>query len=139
MIQARERYWNARTNFFHLNNTAGEKLAEIAMRAGTSFSGRRSKSQLRTFGNWPAFMSEHRETLGWIPPRGGMTAFPWLVSGETAALLPGRPRNWASSRPGDCWNAPSIPPWLRRSDRQNFPKALTGLGNSSRAGRHATW
>ena len=29
-------------------------------------------------------MSEHRETLGWIPPRGGMTAFPWLVSGENS-------------------------------------------------------
>ena len=29
-------------------------------------------------------MADHREILAWIPPQGGMTAFPWLVSGENA-------------------------------------------------------
>ena len=54
------------------------------------------------------FMAEHRDVLGWIPPRGGMTAFPWLVSGENE-----RPFCQAATEhgillaPGDCFDVPS--------------------------------
>jgi hypothetical protein len=30
------------------------------------------------------FMKEHEQVLAWVRPRGGLTAFPWLVSGENA-------------------------------------------------------
>ena len=53
-------------------------------------------------------MADHRDVLGWIPPQGGMTAFPWLVSGEND-----RPFCQAATErgillaPGDCFDAPS--------------------------------
>ena len=54
------------------------------------------------------FMSEHRETLGWIPPRGGMTAFPWLLSGENSrAFCQAAAAQGILLAPGDCWDAPS--------------------------------
>jgi len=104
----RERYWNARTIFSISNNTAGEMLAEIAMRHRNIVLGRTQETATRNLRQLGPFMSEHRETLGWIPPSGGATAFPWLVSGENA-----RPFCQAAAEqgillaPGDCWDVPS--------------------------------
>jgi DNA-binding transcriptional MocR family regulator len=68
---------------------------------------------------FPLSMTGHSETLGWIRPRGGMTAFPWLVSGENA-----RPFCQAAAEqgillaPGDCFDFPShFSTWLRRFRR----------------------
>jgi aspartate/methionine/tyrosine aminotransferase len=53
------------------------------------------------------FFGEHAERIGWIPPRGGLTAWPWLRSGESS-----RPFcEEAATRgvllaPGDCFGAP---------------------------------
>ena len=76
------------------------------------------------------FMTEHRETLGWVQPQGGTTAFPWLLSGEDA-----RPFCQAAAErgillvPGDCYDMPShfrlgfatVPPGA-------FARALDRLG-----------
>jgi aspartate/methionine/tyrosine aminotransferase len=54
------------------------------------------------------FFAEHAKRIGWIPPRGGLTAWPWLRSGESS-----RPFcEEAAARgvllaPGDCFGAPS--------------------------------
>jgi len=80
----RERYWNARAYFSISNNTAGEMLAEIAMRHRDTVLGKTQKTATENLRQLDAFMSEYRETIGWIPPRGGMTAFPWLLSGENS-------------------------------------------------------
>src|SRR5437764_3948523 len=80
----RERYWNARTIFSISNNTAGEMLAEIAMRQRNVVLGKTQETATRNLRQLTTFMSEHRETLAWIPPRGGATAFPWLTSGENS-------------------------------------------------------
>ncbi len=82
--QRRALYWNARTIFSISNNTAGEMLAEIAMRHRNIVLGRTQETATRNLRQLASFMSEHRETLAWIPPRGGVTAFPWLVSGENS-------------------------------------------------------
>ncbi len=42
--QRRERYLNARTHFFVSNNTAGEMLAEIAMRHRHTILGKTQKA-----------------------------------------------------------------------------------------------
>ncbi len=53
-------------------------------------------------------MSEHRETIGWIPPRGGMTAFPWLLSGENSrAFCQAAAERGILLAPGDCFDEPS--------------------------------
>jgi aspartate/methionine/tyrosine aminotransferase len=125
----RELYWNARTIFSISNNTAGEMLAEIAMRHRKIVLGRTQETATRNLRQLDAFMSEHRETMGWIPPRGGATAFPWLVSGENS-----RPFCQAAAdqgillAPGDCWDAPSHfrLGFAQMTDR--FPEALERLG-----------
>jgi aspartate/methionine/tyrosine aminotransferase len=125
----RERYWNARTIFSISNNTAGEMLAEIAMRHRNIVLGKTQETATRNLRQIEAFMSEHRETIGWIPPRGGATAFPWLVSGENS-----RPFCQAAAdqgillAPGDCWDVPAHfrLGFAQMTDR--FSEALDRLG-----------
>jgi DNA-binding transcriptional MocR family regulator len=75
------------------------------------------------------FMAEHRETLGWIRPQGGMTAFPWLVNGENA-----RPFCQAAAErglllaPGDCFEVPSAFRLGFAASGDQFPRALDRLG-----------
>jgi aspartate/methionine/tyrosine aminotransferase len=125
----RERYWNARTIFSISNNTAGEILAEIAMRHRDIVLGRTQETATRNLRHLVSFMSEHRETLGWIPPSGGVTAFPWLLSGENS-----RPFCQAAAEhgillaPGDCWDTPSHFRLGFAVMTDKFPDALDRLG-----------
>jgi aspartate/methionine/tyrosine aminotransferase len=126
----RQQYWNARTYFSISNNTAGEILAEIAMRNRRTVLGKTQETASANLQKLHGFMTEHRETLGWVQPQGGTTAFPWLLSGEDA-----RPFCQAAAEqgillvPGDCYDMPShfrlgfatVPP-------DGFAKALERLG-----------
>jgi len=104
----REQYWNARTYFSISNNTAGEILAEIAMRNRHIVLAKTQEIAGRNLQRLDDFMTEHGEMLGWIRPQGGTTAFPWLLSGEDA-----RPFCQAAAErgillvPGDCYDMPS--------------------------------
>ncbi len=125
----RELYWNARTYFSISNNTAGEMLAEIAMRRRDIVLGRTQETATRNLRQLAAFMAEHRETLGWIPPRGGMTAFPWLVSGENSrAFCQAAAEQGILLAPGDCWDAPSHFRLGFAAVTDKFPDALDRLG-----------
>jgi len=130
----RERYWNARTIFSISNNTAGEMLAEIAMRHRTIVLGKTQETAAQNLRQLSSFMSDHRETLGWIPPRGGMTAFPWLVSGENSrAFCQAAAEQGILLAPGDCWDAP---PHFRlgfAAVTARFPEALVRLGEFVRS------
>jgi aspartate/methionine/tyrosine aminotransferase len=125
----RERYWNARTYFSISNNSAGEMLAEIAMRQRDVILSKTREAATQNLEHLDRFMAEHSETLGWIRPQGGMTAFPWLVSGGNA-----RPFCHAAAEqgillaPGDCFDAP---PHFRlgfAATGDKFPLALDRLG-----------
>jgi aspartate/methionine/tyrosine aminotransferase len=104
----RQQYWTARAYFTITNSTTGEILSEIAIRKRDVVLSRTQEVSTRNLKLLEAFMSEHREVLGWIPPQGGMTAFPWLLSGENA-----RPFCRAAAErgillaPGDCFDAPA--------------------------------
>jgi DNA-binding transcriptional MocR family regulator len=89
------------------NNTAGEMLAEIAMRHRNTILGKTQKTATRNLRHLEGFMAEHSETLGWIPPRGGVTAFPRLLSGEnTRPFCQAAADQGILLAPGDCWDAP---------------------------------
>ena len=104
----RERYWNARAYFSISNNTAGEMLAEIAMRHRDTVLGKTQKTATENLRLLNAFMYKHRETIGWIPPRGGMTAFPWLLGGENSrAFCHAAAERGVLLAPGDCFDEPS--------------------------------
>ena len=125
----RERYWNARTIFSISNNTAGEMLAEVAMRRRNIVLRRTQETATRNLRQLASFMSEHRETLGWIPPRGGVTAFPWLVSGESSrTFCQAAAEQGILLAPGDCWDAPSHFRLGFAVITDKFPDALDRLG-----------
>jgi len=131
----RERYWNARAYFSISNNTPGEILAEIAMRNRDTVIRKTQETASVNLRLLDGFMAQHRETLGWIRPQGGMTAFPWLVSGENArAFCQAAAEQGILLAPGDCFD---MPPYFRLGfaaiEPGKFPKALERLGEFVRS------
>ncbi|HZQ95395.1 MAG TPA: aminotransferase class I/II-fold pyridoxal phosphate-dependent enzyme [Candidatus Sulfotelmatobacter sp.] len=125
----RERYWNARTYFSISNNTAGEMLGEIAMRHRDTILGKTQETATQNLRQLDAFMAEHRETMGWIRPRGGMTAFPWLESGENSrAFCQAAAQQGILLAPGDCFDAPSHFRVGFAAVTEQFPNALDRFG-----------
>jgi DNA-binding transcriptional MocR family regulator len=124
----RERYWNARAYFSISNNSAGEMLAEIAMRRRDVVLGKTREIATQNLEHLDRFMAAHSETLGWIRPQGGMTAFPWLVNGENA-----RPFCQAAAErrillaPGDCFDVPAHFRLGFAASGPKFPQALDRL------------
>lgn len=104
-------------------------LAEIAMRRRDVVFGKTQEAARQNLEDLDQFMARHQETLGWIRPQGGMTAFPWLVSGEDA-----RPFCQAAAKrgillaPGDCFDAPSHFRLGFAAAGDKFPAALDRLG-----------
>ncbi|HEX5234057.1 MAG TPA: aminotransferase class I/II-fold pyridoxal phosphate-dependent enzyme [Silvibacterium sp.] len=104
----RQQYWTARAYFSVSNTTTGEILSEIAIRKRDVVLGKTQAIATRNLALLERFMAEHRDVLGWISPKGGMTAFPWLISGDDA-----RPFCKAAAEsgillaPGDCFDTPS--------------------------------
>ena len=132
----RERYWNARTYFSISNNTAGEMLAEIAMRHRDTILGRTQNTATQNLRLVEAFMDEHGETLGWIRPGGGMTAFPWLRSGENSrGFCQAAAEHGILLATGDCFDeaCSSHFPLGYAAVVEKFPEALDRLGEFVRS------
>jgi aspartate/methionine/tyrosine aminotransferase len=127
--QRLRQYWTARAYFSISNTSTGEILAEIAIRNRHAVLGKTQETATQNLKLLERFMAEHRGVLGWIPPQGGMTAFPWLVSGGNA-----RPFCQAATErgillaPGDCFDAPSHFRLGFAAAGDTFPKALDRFG-----------
>jgi aspartate/methionine/tyrosine aminotransferase len=127
--ERQKQYWNARAYFSICNTTTGEILSEVAIRNRAVILGKAQETATRNLALLDRFMDEHRDTLGWIRPQGGMTAFPWLVSGENA-----RPFCQAATErgllfaPGDCFDAPEHFRLGFAAAAEDFPRGLERLG-----------
>jgi aspartate/methionine/tyrosine aminotransferase len=127
--QRRQQYWTARSYFTITNTSTGEILSEIAIRKRDAVLGKAQETATRNLELLEHFMADHRDVLGWIQPQGGMTAFPWLVSGENA-----RPFCKAAAErgillaPGDCFDTPSHFRLGFAAAGDNFSSALDRLG-----------
>jgi aspartate/methionine/tyrosine aminotransferase len=125
----RQQYWTARAYFSICNTTTGEILSEIAIRKHDIVLKKTQETATRNLKLLDQSMSEHRDVLGWIPPQGGMTAFPWLVSGDDA-----RPFCQAATErgillaPGDCFDVPSHFRLGFAAAGDNFTQALDRFG-----------
>jgi aspartate/methionine/tyrosine aminotransferase len=125
----REQYWTARTYFSICNTTTGEILSEIAIRRREVVLGKTQEAASRNLKLLERFMEDHREMLGWIPPQGGMTAFPWMVSGENdRAFCQAATECGILLAPGDCFDAPSHFRLGFAAAGKNFSKALDRFG-----------
>ncbi len=130
----RENYWTARAYFSISNTTTGEILSEIAVRNRDVVLGKTQETATRNLKQLERFMTDHRDVLGWIPPQGGMTAFPWLVSGENE-----RPFCQAATErgillaPGDCFDVPSHFRLGFAAAGEDFSRALERFGEFVRS------
>jgi aspartate/methionine/tyrosine aminotransferase len=125
----RERYRNARAYFSVSNNSAGEMLAEIAIRRRDVVLRKTYETAKQNLEHLDRFMTGHHRTLGWIRPQGGMTAFPWLLNEQNA-----RPFCEAAAEqgillaPGDCFDVPSHFRLGFAATGHKFPQALDRFG-----------
>jgi len=126
----RQQYWTARAYFSISNSTSGEILSEIAIRNRDGVLGKTQDIASRNLKLLDRFMAEHRDVLGWIPPRGGMTAFPWLVSGEDARpFCKSAAEQGILLAPGDCFDTPSHFRLGFAAAGDNFSQALDRFGS----------
>jgi len=115
--------------YFTVSGTAlGEPLATLALRQREKIFARARQVTAANLALLDEFMAEHSATLGWIRPQGGMTAFPWLHSGEDArALCTDAARAGVLLAPGDCFGMPSYFRIGCGAAGEKFPKALARL------------
>jgi len=127
--ERRRQYWTARAYFTVSNSTTGEILSEVAIRKRDVVLGKTEETATRNLKLLDRFIADYRNVFGWIPPQGGMTAFPWLVSGENA-----RPFCQAAAKrgillaPGDCFDTPSHFRLGFAAAGHNFSTALDRFG-----------
>ena len=126
----RRQYWNARAYFSISNTTTGEILSEIAIRKRDAVLGKTQEAASRNLKLLNRFMADHGDVLGWIPPQGGMTAFPWLTSGESdRRFCQAATQYGILLAPGDCFDAPSHFRLGFAAAGADFSKALDRLGH----------
>jgi len=126
--ERREQYLTARSYFTACNSTPGEILAEIAVRNHFTVLGKTQATASRNLQQLDRFMAAHSEVLGWVRPLGGMTAFPWLVSGEAArSFCQAAADRGILFAPGDCFDAPSHFRLGFAASGDNFGRALDRL------------
>lgn len=132
--ERQKRYWNARAYFSISSSTTGEILSEVAIRNHATILNKAQETAACNLALLDRFMDEHRDALGWIRPPGGMTAFPWLVSGESA-----RPFCQAAAErgillaPGDCFDAPEHFRLGFAAAAEDFSRGLDRLGDFVRS------
>jgi aspartate/methionine/tyrosine aminotransferase len=127
--QRRQQYWTARAYFSICNTTTGEILSEIAIRKRDAVLGKTQQVATRNLHILDRFMAHYGDVFGWIPPQGGMTAFPWLLSGENARLFcQAAAEHGILLAPGDCFDTPSHFRLGFAAAADNFSKALDRFG-----------
>lgn len=123
--ERREQYLNARAYFSISNNSGGELLAAIAMRKREVILNRTREAARRNLQLLDHFMMDHSDILGWVRPSGGLTAFPWLLSGEDSrpfceALVD----RGVMLAPGDCFEMPALFRLGFGATEDRFPQGL---------------
>jgi aspartate/methionine/tyrosine aminotransferase len=106
--RARRMYLNARSYFTVSNTALGEHLATLALEHSEAIYGRARRVAQKNLALLDQLLSEHRDLLQWVRPRGGMTAFPSLTDHADAREFCSRlVRRGVLLAPGDCFGMPS--------------------------------
>lgn len=102
-----DQYEQARGYFTISNAPVAEKVAVIAVQNRKTIFESSQAVATENLKLLDKFFAEHEAELGWVRPRGGMTAFPWLKSGINAREFC---RELAARgvllAPGDCFEMP---------------------------------
>jgi aspartate/methionine/tyrosine aminotransferase len=105
----RVRYENAR-GYLTVSSSSplGEALGVIGMHNRDRILERTQRVASANLRAVEPFFAEHAERFGWIPPRGGLTAWPWLRAGESSRpFCEEAAAHGVLLAPGDCFGVPS--------------------------------
>jgi aspartate/methionine/tyrosine aminotransferase len=106
--QRREALLDLRSYFTISGSPLTEAVGAHALAHVETILGRLRTVSQANLGLLAKFMHEHREALGWTPPAGGTTCFPWLRDGRDARpLCEALARAGVLAAPGDCFDMPS--------------------------------
>jgi aspartate/methionine/tyrosine aminotransferase len=123
-------YEDARSYLTISSTPISEVFAEAAVRARDTILARARAVTARNLTVLDALFDEHADQLGWVRPRGGLTAFPWLRSDADARPLC---INAAAAgvlvAPGDCFGMPSHLRLGFGATDDRFPEAIARLAH----------
>jgi len=101
-------YREARSYFTVSNTSMGEALAAVAVRQREKILARAGQISAINLARLDSFFAQFHQVFGWVRPGGGMTAFPWLLSGENSrAFCEEAARGGVLLAPGDCFAVPT--------------------------------
>ncbi|HLY01666.1 MAG TPA: pyridoxal phosphate-dependent aminotransferase [Candidatus Cybelea sp.] len=125
----RDLYLTAREYLTVSNSPITEFLAEIAVRHRQTIFDRTREVARTHLTLLEPVLKEHAGVVGWIPPRGGMIAFPWLVSGADSRNF----CDYAAAHgllfaPGDCFGVQDHFRIALGVGRDWYPAAMKRLG-----------
>jgi aspartate/methionine/tyrosine aminotransferase len=103
----RERLIDLRSYFTISSSPLSEAIGAHALAHAAAILGRLKQVAQANCDLLKQFMTRHRDTLGWIPPKGGTVAFPWLLDGrDSRPLCHALAREGVLVAPGDCFGLP---------------------------------
>src|SRR5262245_42061203 len=107
----REALLDLRSYFTICGSPLAEAVGAHALAHADTILGRLRSVSQANLGLLTKFMLEHREALGWTPPAGGTTGFPWLRDGrDSRPLCETLAKAGVLAAPGDCFD---MPPHMR--------------------------
>jgi aspartate/methionine/tyrosine aminotransferase len=103
----RERMINARSHLTVSSSPILEALALHALRNRDAILQRTRSIAAANLASLTGFMDEMRDVLEWVPPRGGLQAFPWFRDGRDSRPFCDRlAEKGVALMPGDCFGMP---------------------------------
>jgi aspartate/methionine/tyrosine aminotransferase len=97
----------ARGYFTISNAPVAEKVAVVALQNRKTILEQSKQVASANLKLLDEFFGKHENELGWVRPRGGMTAFPWLRSGENSReFCRAIAERGVLLAPGDCFGMP---------------------------------
>ena len=133
----RERYLNARNYFTITANVFGERLAALALQHSDEIYSRARKVAQQNLSLLDQVFARHADLLRWVRPGGGMTAFPWLISGaDSRDFCRSLVTRGVLMVPGDCFGQPSHFRLGFASSGERFPRAIERFADFLEASPH---
>src|SRR5262249_23429664 len=124
------KYREARSYFTVSNTPMGEALAAVAVRQREKILARTRQVSATNLAHLDGFFAQFHDVFGWVRPGGGMTAFPWLISGENSrAFCEEAARGGVLLAPGDCFAVPAHFRVGFAATGERFPEGLERLAD----------
>jgi len=121
--------YRAMRSYFTVSGTAlGEALGLIALRNREKIYHRVREVTEANLSLLDGFFKEHARDFDWMRPKGGMTAFPWMKSGEDSRAFCGEAaEQGVLLAPGDCFGMPKHFRIGFGAAAEKFPRAIERL------------